>query len=76
MTRRKMMRQPRQRPLTALQEVHARLDAVIAQRDHEQNRADQLFDQLTHLAELTEHNRCVFPVDGSARCMGREVPPA
>jgi 5-enolpyruvylshikimate-3-phosphate synthase len=61
---------------TALQEVHTRLDAVIAQRDHEAKRADQLFEQLKHLAELTEHNRCVFPVDGAARCLGREVPPA
>jgi len=60
----------------ALSEVHARLDAVIVQRDHLVQRNDQLFDQLTHIAERIEKTRCVFPmVDGSARCTGQEKPP-
>ena len=61
---------------SALEEMHARLDAVIAQRDHQEACADQLFEQLKHLAEITEKTRCVFPVDGAARCVGRELPPA
>jgi hypothetical protein len=62
---------------TAFNEVKARLEAVIVQRDHEQHRADQLFEQMTRLAELHELHRCVFPgPDGSARCMGREPPPS
>ena len=38
----------------ALKEVHDRLDAVILQRDHQEHRADQFFDQLR---ELTDQRR-------------------
>jgi len=60
---------------SALREVHNRLDAVIIQRDHQQCRSDQLFDQLRELTERVEKTRCVFPVDDHARCTGRESPP-
>ncbi len=61
---------------SALQEVHSRLDAVISQRDHMAQRNDQLFDQISHLAERIEKTRCVFPLeDGSARCNREEKPP-
>jgi hypothetical protein len=67
----------------AFNEVHARLDAVMLKRDYfieqlriQTERSDQLFQQLTHLVELNEKNRCVFPLeDGTARCAGRENPP-
>ena len=61
---------------SALEEVHKRLDAVIIQRDHIMQRNDQLFDQISHLAERIESTRCVFPAaDGSARCTGQDKPP-
>lgn len=61
----------------AFVEVKSRLDAVVAQRDHEQRRADQLFEQLAHLTEQFEKHRCVFPLaDGTARCAGKEFPPS
>jgi hypothetical protein len=67
----------------AFDEVHSRLDAVMIKRDYfieqlriQTERSDQLFQQVAHLIELNERNRCVFPLaDGSARCTGRESPP-
>ena len=59
----------------ALKEVHARLDAVIIQRDHQEHRADQLFEQLRELTDRVEKAHCVFPVDGGARCTGKDSPP-
>ena len=60
---------------TALREVHDRLNAVIVQRDHQEHRADQLFEQLRELTDRVEKTRCAFPVDGAARCTGKEPPP-
>ena len=60
----------------AFKEVHARLDAVIAQRDHQTKRNDQLFDQLLELNNRMDKIRCVFPTaEGTARCTGLEQPP-
>ncbi len=60
---------------SVLEEVHLRLAAVIEQRDHERHRSDQLFDQLSHLADRVELTRCVFPTaEGKARCIGLESP--
>ncbi len=62
---------------SVLDEVHARLDAVISQREHLMQRNDQLFEQLAHLVQRVEETRCVFPTaEGKARCVGLELPPS
>ena len=60
---------------SALKEVHDSLDAVIIQRDHQEHRANQLFGQLHELTDRFEKAHCAFPVDGIARCTGKDSPP-
>ena len=57
-------------------DLRAQIDDLVTQRDREQERANHLYDQVNHLIECSEKQRCNFPLaDGTARCTGKEFPP-